>query len=731
MTATVQLAPLPKQRFTDSNGNPLAGGKVFTYAAGTTTKQNSYTDSSGSTPNQNPVLLDARGEGSIWLDQTLTYKVTVSPSTDTDPPTNSYWTIDNIPGSSVAQLQSSANGFGADLVGGVGRIVNNIAAVRALSKTGAGRAFALGYSTPGDGGQGQFYYDNTDTTSTDNGGSCLLAADGGLWKLAQKYECAAEQWGVVGGTTDTAALLQAAITNAIAAGFRKMRLTNPNGYTINSPVVQPFDFEIEGDRTLIRCEAITPGTGTAAWRITYDSWSTNADRWAWRRPLRGVILRGNVSPSDNVWTANLYGIQIEGYHLELDTVTCVGFDRNLQPSAFGFVSCTGSISTTTLNVTAVASGTLAVGQLVSGTGVTPGTMITALGTGTGGAGTYTVSLSQTVGAGTALSAFTWVCWEVKLKNCVLGYGQYGLYLDFSTASGLSGAGIEMTGGSLLHNNYSVYNNCAELTLNDVASDTPYIAHVKDNITQLTGNEIGFMNWQNSRIEAYGAGSAGVPGITNSGFMRHNNTDFIERNTVDLICTTNAGGYTDVDGGLSRSSDGRYKFGGAGVTSTRGVRPINDSNAAIFTQLNSRILNGDLGDGGTDGWGVSTGTATLTNVANAAFLLSGKALNIAATVFPCTVDTAQIELDQSRINILLWFRITNGNASGVTVNLKLYNRSGALVSSPSQGVGAGVTATAFSIKTKLFPNVAYAILEVSLSTGQTSNVVISDAYLCQY
>ena len=56
---------------------------------------------------------------------------------------------------------------------------------------------------------------------------------------------------------------------------------------------------------------------------------------------------------------------------------------------------TGSISTTTLTVTAVTSGTLAVGQVLSGPGIDFGTTITALGTGTGGTGTYTVSISQT------------------------------------------------------------------------------------------------------------------------------------------------------------------------------------------------------------------------------------------------------------------------------------------------------------------------------------------------
>lgn len=61
---------------------------------------------------------------------------------------------------------------------------------------------------------------------------------------------------------------------------------------------------------------------------------------------------------------------------------------------------TGSITSTTLTVTAVTSGTLYVGQTIQGTGVTALTIITALGTGSGGAGTYTVSTSQTVSSTT-------------------------------------------------------------------------------------------------------------------------------------------------------------------------------------------------------------------------------------------------------------------------------------------------------------------------------------------
>ncbi|MBI1213613.1 MAG: hypothetical protein GC190_19315 [Alphaproteobacteria bacterium] len=57
---------------------------------------------------------------------------------------------------------------------------------------------------------------------------------------------------------------------------------------------------------------------------------------------------------------------------------------------------TADISGTTMDVSAVASGTLEVGQFISGPNIEEGTYIIALGTGSGGTGTYELSLSQTV-----------------------------------------------------------------------------------------------------------------------------------------------------------------------------------------------------------------------------------------------------------------------------------------------------------------------------------------------
>ena len=67
--------------------------------------------------------------------------------------------------------------------------------------------------------------------------------------------------------------------------------------------------------------------------------------------------------------------------------------RISNPAAASFE---GTISGTTLTVSLMKSGTIAAGQQLFGLGITPETVITALGTGTGGAGTYTLNISHTI-----------------------------------------------------------------------------------------------------------------------------------------------------------------------------------------------------------------------------------------------------------------------------------------------------------------------------------------------
>jgi hypothetical protein len=70
----MNLAPVFKQQFFDNNGAVLAGGKLYSYLAGTTTAQATYANAAG-TVNANPVVLDSAGRADVWLDPTIAYKL--------------------------------------------------------------------------------------------------------------------------------------------------------------------------------------------------------------------------------------------------------------------------------------------------------------------------------------------------------------------------------------------------------------------------------------------------------------------------------------------------------------------------------------------------------------------------------------------------------------------------------------------------------------------------------
>jgi len=98
------VAPSIRQRFFSANGAPLAGGKLYSYAAGTSTPQATYTDNTGATPNANPVVMDANGEANIWLAD-LSYKFVLKDSSDV-----TQWTVDNV--SNWAEAPTAAYRWG-------------------------------------------------------------------------------------------------------------------------------------------------------------------------------------------------------------------------------------------------------------------------------------------------------------------------------------------------------------------------------------------------------------------------------------------------------------------------------------------------------------------------------------------------------------------------------------------------------------------------------------------
>ena len=110
------LSPVPKLQFFTAAGVPLVGGKLFSYAAGTSSPLATYADSTGATANTNPVILDSRGEANVWL-ASNSYKFKLTDSNNVD-----IWTVDNI---STAQalvdtVQANLTAYAASLAAPTG-----------------------------------------------------------------------------------------------------------------------------------------------------------------------------------------------------------------------------------------------------------------------------------------------------------------------------------------------------------------------------------------------------------------------------------------------------------------------------------------------------------------------------------------------------------------------------------------------------------------------------------
>ena len=162
----VSLSPLAGAgwQFFDNNGVPLAGGKLYTYAAGTTTPATSYTSSNGSVPNTNPIILDSAGRvsGEVWLTSSASYKFTLATALDV-----TLWTKDNISGfTTAADLVNYAT-----LTDLANLTVNSIVELRTVPI--ADLVQMTGYYTPGDGGGGSFCW-NATATEPDDGGLYIL-----------------------------------------------------------------------------------------------------------------------------------------------------------------------------------------------------------------------------------------------------------------------------------------------------------------------------------------------------------------------------------------------------------------------------------------------------------------------------------------------------------------------------------------------------------------------------
>jgi hypothetical protein len=305
---TVNLSPFanPGAQFFDDNGDPLSGGKIFTYAAGTTTPKATFTDFTGATPHANPIILDAAGRppSEVWLTYGDSYKFILKDSLDTL--VGTFDNIDGIPPVNInlVRLYGSTSGY-------VELVAPAVAGANVVTFPAATGTVAL----------------TSNPTFTGTSTFATITASGDI----------------TGSKTISGRLLSASQT------------VNIDQYLYMS------------------------GTGQA------------------KLPVGSTAQRA------------------------------------------GAFSGTGQISDTTLTITNVTAGAVYIGATITGTGVTAGTRVTDFLTGTGNVGTYTVSASQTVVAGTALADEP-IVGMIRYNNTTNAFEGYGLSGWAGIGGGATGAG---------------------------------------------------------------------------------------------------------------------------------------------------------------------------------------------------------------------------------------------------------------------------------------------------
>lgn len=211
------IIPSLKFNARKANGQAYSGGKLYAYAAGTSTPKATYTTSTGSIQNSNPIILDSRGEADVYLGAG-SYDFWLFDSND-----NLVYTVYGIAGDSAS---SQTMGF-----------CTNYDALRALSTTPSySVVYVAGREIPNDGGQGTFLFNPLSNTSDDDGIVLTPSSAPSYGRWIRQFDGIIDvQWFTGGESGDNSVSIQNCASSCLSLGYDTIWFSETN-YTVNSNV---------------------------------------------------------------------------------------------------------------------------------------------------------------------------------------------------------------------------------------------------------------------------------------------------------------------------------------------------------------------------------------------------------------------------------------------------------------------------------------------------------------
>jgi len=272
-------------QFFDNNGVILSGGLVYTYTAGTTTPQTTYTTSAGNVAHTNPIVLDSAGRvasgGEIWLTDAVAYKFVLKTSVAV-----TIATYDNVTGNSSGIYAAFAASSGSSLVG---------------------------YTQGGTGAV---------ATTVQN-------------KLRQTVSV--KDFGAVGnGTTDDTAAITSAFNYAMAQTFAQVT-GNPNPILTTSLYFPPGRYVFNGPAldysTNFALSIYGDNRQTTQIMLAAGIYFVNSTQLLYSTDIRGINFNGGLGAFHQAYT----GVNVQGTHVFEDcgfynyTECAIGFEASDMP----------------------------------------------------------------------------------------------------------------------------------------------------------------------------------------------------------------------------------------------------------------------------------------------------------------------------------------------------------------------------------------------------------------